>query len=148
MREKFKNWKYPQIEEGRLTKYHWLVYHKENLKLGYKTDIGAFCFINAKYGVVIEDEVQIGGGVKIYSLDTISNKKGKVILKRNSKIGANSVILPNVIIGENSIVGALSLVKYGTRIPKNEIWAGIPAQKIGEIEKGKRRYIKKQKNPA
>jgi len=50
---RFKDWKYPDIEEGKLTKYNWLVQHKDKLKLGYKTDIGAFTYINAKNGVII-----------------------------------------------------------------------------------------------
>ena len=132
----------PKIEEGKLTKYNWLVQNKKNLKLGFKTDIGAFTYINAKNGVVIEDYVQIGGGVKIYSIDTISNRKGKVILKKKCKIGANSVILPNTIIGENSVVGACSVVKNGTKIPPNEIWAGTPVKKLGEIKNEKRKYSK------
>jgi len=138
--DRFKNWKKPKIEEGKLTKYNWLVQHKNNLKLGYKTDVGALTYINAKYGVIIESFVQIGAGVKIYSVDTISNKKGKVILKKNCKIGANSVILPNTEIGENSLLGACSVLKYGTNIPPNEIWAGTPAKKIGVIKKRKRIY--------
>lgn len=133
MKNRFKNWEYPKIEEGKLTKYNWLVQHKENLKLGKKTDIGAFCYINAKEGVIIEDDVQIGAGAKIYSIDTIGNKKGKVILKKNCKIGANSVILPNTIVGENSIIGACSVLKYGTNVPANEIWAGAPAKKLREL---------------
>lgn len=140
MQDRFKKWKKPKIEEGKLIKYNWLIQNKKNLKLGLKTDIGAFTYINAHSGVIIEDYVQIGGGVKIYSIDTISNKKGKIILKKNCKIGANSVVLPNTVIGENSIVGACSVVKYGTNIPKNEIWAGIPVKKIGEIKNEKRKY--------
>lgn len=134
MKDRFENWKQPKIREGKLTKWNWMVQHKDNLKLGKKTDIGAFSYINAQYGVIIEDYVQIGGGVKIYSADTIGNKKGKVILKKNCKIGANSVILPNTIIGENSVIGACSVIKYGTRVPPNEIWVGTPAKKIREIK--------------
>ena len=126
MENRFENWESPEIKEGELTKYNWMVYHKDNLELGRKTDIGAFSFINAKYGVVIEDEVQIGGGVKIYSESTIDNKQGKVILKKNCKIGANSVILPGVTIGENSIIGAFSLVNQD--IPANVVAYGIPAK--------------------
>jgi hypothetical protein len=43
--ERFKNWKYPDIMEGKLTKYNWIVQHKDKLKLGYKTDIEAFTYI-------------------------------------------------------------------------------------------------------
>ena len=144
MKKRFKDWKYPKIEEGKLTKYNWLVQNKKNLKLGYKTDIGAFTYINARNGVVIEDYVQIGSHCSIYSASTIDNKEGKVVLKKNCKIGSHCLIMPGVTIGENSIVGALSLLKYGTKIPLNEIWTGIPAKKIGEIKNGKRKYFKKE----
>jgi len=131
---RFKNWESPKIEENKLTKYNWLVQNKDGLKLGYKTDIGAFTYINAKSGVIIEDYVQIGGGVKIYSVDTIGNTHGEIVLRKNCKIGANSVILPNVVVGKNSIIGACSLLKGGANIPSNEIWVGAPAKKIGEIK--------------
>ncbi|MDD2731844.1 MAG: acyltransferase [Candidatus Pacebacteria bacterium] len=140
MENRFENWQYPEIEEGKLTKYYWLIKNKEGLSLGRFTDIGAFTYINAKNEVVIEDYVQIGGGVKIYSVNTIDETQGKIVLKKNSKIGANSVILPNVIVGENSVVGACSVVKSNTEIPANEIWAGRPARKIGQIIDGKRHY--------
>ena len=133
MEDRFKNWQYPEIEEGKFTKYNWIVQNKEGLKLGKYTDIGALCYINAKNEVLIEEGVQIGGGCKIYSQDTIGSKEGKIILKKNSKIGANSVLLPNVTVGENSIIAAGSVVKFGTIIPANEIWAGSPARKIRDI---------------
>ncbi len=135
---RFKKWKKPVIKEGKLTKYNWMVQHKKNLKLGKRTDIGAFTYINAKNGVTIEDDVQIGGGVKIYSIDTIGNTNGKIILRRNCKIGANSVVLPNTTVGENSVIGACSIVKYGSNIPANEIWVGCPAKKIGKIKNEKK----------
>jgi hypothetical protein len=47
MSERFSEWEYPEIEEGKPTKYNWVVQHKDNLKLGYKTDIGAFSFVNS-----------------------------------------------------------------------------------------------------
>ena len=133
MEKRFENWEYPEIEEGKPTKYNWIVQGKEGLELGKYTDIGAYTYINAKAGVVIEDYVQIGGGAKIYSVNTIDGTRGRIVLKRDSKVGANSVILPNVTIGEKSVIGALSLVKSGTNIPANEVWAGVPAKKIGEI---------------
>lgn len=126
MKKRFKNWKYPKIEEGKLTKYNWVVQNKKNLQLGKKTDIGAFTYINAKFGVVIEDNVQIGGGVKIYSVSTIDNKKGKVVLKKNCKIGAQSIIMPGVTVGENSIIGVFSFVNKN--IPDNVIAFGIPVK--------------------
>ena len=126
MEKIFKNWKYPEIEEGKLTKYNWLVQNKEGLKLGKHTDIGVFTYINAKKGVVIEDNVQIGSHCSIYSVSTIDNKKGRVVLKKNCKIGSHSVIMPGVTVGENSIIGAFSFVNKD--IPANVIAFGIPVK--------------------
>src|SRR3989338_8202629 len=103
MTKRFKKWKYPQINEGKLTKYNWLVQNVKGLKLGKLTDIGAFTYINSKYGVILEDNVQIGSLCSIYSVSTIDNKKGKVLIKKNSCLGSHSVVMPGVTIGENSI---------------------------------------------
>ncbi len=131
MEKRFKNWERPIINEGELTKYNWMVQGVKDFKLGEETDIGAFVYINARAGVIIEDGVQIGGGTKVYSVSTVDNKEGKVTFKKNCKIGANSVIMPGVTIGENSIIGALSFVN--TNIPDNVIAYGIPAKVIKDI---------------
>ncbi|AKB36607.1 Maltose O-acetyltransferase [Methanosarcina siciliae C2J] len=127
---RFENWKIPEIKEGELTKYNWMVQHKDNLKLGYKTDIGAFTYINAKNEVVVEEYVQIGSHCSIYSTSTIDNKKGRVYLKKNCKIGSHSVIMPGVTVGENSIIGAFSFVN--SDIPDNVVAFGVPAKIVKE----------------
>jgi len=126
MNGRFKSWKQPKIEEGKLTKWNWMVQHKNNLKLGKNVDIGAFTYINAKYGVIIEDNVQIGSHCSIYSISTIDNKKGKVMIKKNAKIGSHSIIMPGITIGENSIIGACSFVNRN--VPSNVIAFGIPVR--------------------
>lgn len=132
MEDRFENWTVPKIDHNVLTKYNWLVQFPEKLELGYKTDIGAFTYINAKYGVEIQENVQIGSHCSIYSVSTIDDKKGKVILCKNSKIGAHCVIMPGITIGENSIVGAHSFVNKD--IPSNVIAFGVPIKIIKEIK--------------
>lgn len=129
---RFDNWQFPEIVEGVPTKYNWVVQNKDGLELGYKSDIGAFSYINAKYGVVIEEYVQLGSHCSVYSLSTIDNKQGKVHLKKNSRVGSHSTILPGVTIGENSIVGAHSLVTQD--IPDNVIAFGVPAKVIRSLD--------------
>ena len=129
--KRFDAWKLPEVKDGVLTKYNWIAQHIESFELGYKTDIGAFSYINAKYGVVLEDYVQIGSHCSIYSVSTIDNKQGRVHLKKNCKIGSHSTVMPNVCIGENSIIGANSLVL--SDIPANVIAFGIPAKVIRSI---------------
>ena len=129
--KRFTHWKPPVIRDGQLTKWNWLVQHTHGLKLGKRTDIGAFTYINALHGVTIGDGVQVGSHCSIYSISTIDDTMGPVTLKRNCRIGAHSVILPGVTVGENSIVGAMSLVTRD--IPANVIAVGIPARVLKRI---------------
>jgi acetyltransferase-like isoleucine patch superfamily enzyme len=131
-KDRFENWQIPEITEGIPTKYNWIVQNKDGLELGYMTDIGAFTYINAKYGVVLEEAVQIGSHCSLYSVSTIDEKKGKIHMKKNSKLGTHSTILPGVTIGENSIVGAHSLVVQD--IPDNVIAFGVPAKIIRKLD--------------
>ena len=126
MKDRFRDWKYPEIKEGTLNKYCWLVQHKKNFVLGNKTDIGAFTYINAKNSVIIEDNVQIGSHCAIYSISTIDKKQGKVVLKKNCRIGSHSVIMPGVTVGENAVVGAFSFVNKS--IPADTIAFGVPVK--------------------
>ncbi len=130
-KHRFNNWKPPEIEERKLNEYNWIVQNKDNLELGYRTDIGAFTYINAKNGVTIEDYVQIGSHCSIYSASTIDNKEGRVTLKKNCRIGTHSVVMPNVTVGKNSIIGAFSFVNKD--IPDNVIAFGVPARVAREL---------------
>ena len=131
MNDRFSNWKYPDIEDGTPTKYNWVVQNLDGLDLGFQTDIGTFSYINALYGVVIKDNVQIGSHCSIYSVSTIDNSSGKVVLKYNCRIGSHSTILPGVSIGKNSIIGAHSLVNKD--IPDNVIAFGVPAKVVRSL---------------
>ena len=130
--DRFDSWRYPVIEEGKLTKYNWMVQSKDNLELGYRTDIGAFTYINAKFGVRIEDFVQIGSHCSIYSVSTIDDRQGQVILRKNCRIGSHSVVMPGVTVGENSVVGAFSFVDRD--IPANVVAVGVPAKVIKKLK--------------
>jgi acetyltransferase-like isoleucine patch superfamily enzyme len=125
---RLKHWTRPRIEDGKLSKWNWVVICPKNLKRGKRVDIGAFAFINATNGVTLEDDTQIGPGAKILSASTIDHKYGPVIMKKKSCVGANSVVMPNITIGENAIVGALSFVNKN--IPANEVWVGAPIRKL------------------
>jgi len=131
MGNRFSNWKYPEIENGKLTKYNWVVQNIEGFDLGFETDIGAFSYINALHGVEIKDNVQIGSHCSIYSVSTIDDSHGKVVLKQNCRIGSHSTILPGISVGENSIIGAHSLVNKD--IPDNVVAFGVPAKVVRQL---------------
>ncbi len=125
---RFEDWEPPTFDDQEMTKWGWKCSHPELLYIGKNVDVGAFCYLQSQEGIVLEDDVQIGGGVKIYSVNTIDGTNGMVTIKRNARIGANSVILPGVTIGEDAVVGALSLVKDD--VPASEVWGGVPARRI------------------
>lgn len=133
MKNRFDNWKKPRIVDGKPTKYQWIVKHKDKLRLGNKTDIGAFTYINAKYGVSIEDFVQVGSHCSIYSISTIDDKQGPIHLKKNCKIGSHSVVMPGVTVGENSVIGAFSFVNEN--VPDNVIAFGVPVKIKSKLKK-------------
>ena len=132
--ERFPNWKRPEFDEKNMTKYNWVCQHHKNLSLGKGSDIGAFTYINAYYKIRIDEKAQIGSHCSIYSISTIDNKVGSVLIKKNAKVGTHSTIMPGVTVGENSIVAAHSFVKANTKIPDNEIYAGVPAKFMRKIE--------------
>lgn len=134
MNKRFKDWKYPEFDEKGMTKWNWVCQYPENLKLGKNTDIGTFTYINAKYGVEIQEDVQIASHCSVYSVSTIDDKQGKVVIKRNARIGSHSLIMPGVTVGKNAVIGAFSFVNED--VPDNAVVAGVPARVISYKEQG------------
>ena len=134
VKERFlnKTWVKPTFQHNQLSSCGQLVSYPENLELADYVDIGNFVYINARHGVIIEEDVEIASHCAIYSASTIDNKEGKVVLKKNCKVGSHSVIMPGITIGENSVVGAFSFVNKN--IPPNVTAIGIPVKIIKKIK--------------
>lgn len=91
-------------------------------------------------GIIIEDDVLVGSGVHIYTvnhaftnlecpiIDQGHDDSKEVILKKGCWIGANVTILPGVIVGRNSVVGAGSVVTKS--LPDYVVAVGNPARVI------------------
>jgi acetyltransferase-like isoleucine patch superfamily enzyme len=125
-KERFDNWVKPDMTHGVLTKWNWMAQHPENIVIGYKSDIGAFTYMNGKHGIELGNNVQLGSHCSIYSESTIDNKSGKVIIGDNTCVGSHSTIMPGVKIGKNCLIGAHSFVNKS--IPDNTVAFGVPVK--------------------
>ena len=131
--KRFEKWNQPTIEHNKLTEWNWMVQNPEALVIGNKADIGAFTYINAKFGVQIGCNVQIGSHCSIYTLSTIDNKNGPVKIGEGSCIGSHSTIMPGVTIGKNVVIGAHSFVNRD--IPDDCVAYGVPVKIRNKNEK-------------
>jgi adenylylsulfate kinase len=127
-KKRFPDYRPLKFDKNSMTKWGWKCLYHKNLITGDQVDISSFVLINAKYGVEMGDNVQIGPHSTILSVSTIDNKRGKVTIGKNSRIGAYSLIMPGVTIGEDVLIGAYSFVNRD--IPSGTIWWGIPAKRI------------------
>jgi len=112
-----------------------------NMDIHPAATIGRRVFIDHGIGVVIgetailEDDVLIYQGV---TLGGVSLNKGKrhPTIKANSVIGSGAKILGNITIGKNSKIGANSVVICD--VPKNSTAVGVPAKIIKKDDKNGR----------
>lgn len=120
------------------------------ISLGNYIHISAYCALYGSKGIVLHDFSGLSPRTTIFStsddfygehligpliIEKYRNiTSGEVVIGEHSQVGANSIILPNLIIGEGVAIGALSLVNK-TLDPWG-IYAGIPAKFIKKRSKG------------
>jgi acetyltransferase-like isoleucine patch superfamily enzyme len=114
--------------------------HENIRKISAKNPGGApGCYIDARNGIIIEENVWIGPNVSIisqnHSLTQYTNyKKGQPIkIGKNSLLTTGCIILPEVELGEHTIVAAGAVVTKSFP-EKNQVLAGNPARVIKIID--------------
>jgi len=123
---RFTDWKYPDIENGKAPKYNWGIQNSGGLKFGFKTDFDAFSYINTISGGNFKDIVQTRFNDSIYSISKTDNLAGEFVFKQNCKIESRTSIFPTTAIVRNSKIIANSLVNID--IYRNLIAFGIPVK--------------------
>jgi len=118
------------------------------MKIGKEVYLNDGFFLDPSHAelITLEDKVVFGPRVTVLAHDASTKKVigktqlGRVTIKRNAFIGANSTVLAGVTIGENAIIGANSTVTKN--VPENEVWAGSPAKKITDIDSYRKKLEK------
>lgn len=122
---------------GRGTSIHWrtVFFAPEGVTLGRNCIVGNDCFLDGRKGIVIGDNVNIGGHVQIYSLEhdpqdpQFAARGARVAVGDRAWIATRATILPGAVIGEGAVVAAGAVVR-GTVAPFT-IVGGVPARVIG-----------------
>lgn len=111
----------------------------KSILVGDRVFIGACCEFNIRVKIQIGSDCLIASGCRFIDhdhgigLDKLMREQAgpeaPIRIGANVWIGVNAVILKGVTIGDGAIVAAGAVVTKS--IPQNEIWAGVPAKKIG-----------------
>jgi acetyltransferase-like isoleucine patch superfamily enzyme len=119
-----------------------LLHKLRGVKIGKDVFIGLHVIIDRSYPeyVELQDGVMLAGGNHILAHSRAPEfYKGKllsyvspIIIKKNSWVGINAIVLPGVTIGEGSVVTAGSVVTED--IPDNVVVRGNPATIIKKFE--------------
>lgn len=127
------------LEDGLIFKYDGIYAPGPSILIGNEVFIGNHCEFNIRQGIVIADRCLIASGCKFIDHDhdmepgrRIGAEPGaeaKITIGPNVWLGVNVVVLKGVTIGEGAVVGAGAVITRS--IPPFEIWAGVPARKIG-----------------
>lgn len=97
------------------------------------------CYIDARNGIIFENNVWVGPGVSIISKNHSLNKYTEykenkpVIIKKNSLLSNGCIILAGVELGEHTIVSAGAVVTKSFK-DKNQLIGGNPAELIIKLD--------------
>jgi len=111
-----------------------------SIVIGSRVFIARGCEFNIRRRITVGDDCLIASGCKLIdhdhgiSMDRPMNVQNgpecELELEQDVWLGVNCVVLKGVTIGRGAVVGAGSIVTKP--IPPFEIWAGVPAKKIGQ----------------
>lgn len=90
--------------------------------------IGDHCLVS-QFCTLVASNHSMGRDIRIKEQRPDERKRG-VSLGNDVWLGAGVTVLPGVAIGDGVVVGAGSVVSRD--IPSYQIWAGVPARKIGQ----------------
>lgn len=118
----------------------------QGIYIGRGVHLASFCHIGIGGGqVVLDDYSAFASGAKVLSgsaqIDALSmsasappdmqiTKRTLTTIGKYACLLTNAVVLPGITVGEGAVVGAGAVATRS--IPAWEIWAGVPARKIGE----------------
>jgi len=111
-----------------LTLYHRLM----GMKVGARVQINTAVIADQNL-ITIGDDSVVGGDATLVAHVA---ERGQLVtapvrIGRKVTIGLMSVILPGCEIGDGAVIAAGAVLSKGARVGPGEVWAGVPARRIG-----------------
>jgi acetyltransferase-like isoleucine patch superfamily enzyme len=116
--------------------WHARFFKPEGVTIGRNCVLGDDLFLDGRRGLRIGDNVNISGGVHIYTLEhdpqapDFGTQGGPVTIGDRVYLATRSIILPGLTVGEGAVVAAGAVVVKD--VPAYTIVGGVPAKVIGE----------------
>lgn len=119
-----------------------IITYPEKMELGDNVYIAHRAYINAKAGIIINNDVTIGPNCILASTNHVvqqgkvlnEGSQGTIVIGSGTWIGGNVTITAGTSIGNNCIVAAGSVVTKS--FPSGLMIGGVPAHIIKELERG------------
>jgi acetyltransferase-like isoleucine patch superfamily enzyme len=126
--------RYTGVNFIRATPFLSLFHRMMGMKIGRRVLINTAIIADSNL-IEIGDDTLIGGDATVVAHAAEDGRLVTAPIKIGSRvtIGLMSVIFPGVTIGDDAVVAACAVLPKGTRVGAGEIWAGVPARKIGEV---------------
>jgi maltose O-acetyltransferase len=126
------------VKIGHHSSVHWRTrfYAPNGVRIGNHSIIGNDVFLDGRFGLDIQDNVNIGGETAIYTAEHDPNDRdfamvgAPVVMEEYVYVGSRALILPGVRLGKGAVVAAGAVVTKD--VPEYTIVGGVPARKIGE----------------
>ena len=121
----------------------------QGVTLGRWVHVGSFAHVNIGGGrLIVGEGVAICSGAKVLSGSNMKSgefmscaapadrqviERRVTVLEDQSYVGSGAIVLPGLRLGRGAVVGAGAVVTHD--VPPWEIWAGVPAKRIGMRER-------------
>lgn len=111
-----------------------IVYFPDNIILGDRVVINENCYLDGRFGLIINHDVGVSNNVKIITATHIPDSDSfeyfgeKVVIRHHSWVASNAIVLPGSHIAEYTVIGAGAVYKGRTKA--GDIIIGNPGKII------------------
>jgi len=117
------------------------LYHRlMGAKIGRRVQINTAVLADQNL-IEIGDDTVIGGDV---TLVCHAAERGRLVtapvrIGKRVTVGLMAVVFPGCEIGDGAVIAAGAVLSKGTRVGPGEVWAGVPARRVGRRRPAERR---------